>query len=67
MILDKIPADDLETTVSLCGHQIFKAKPMKAHCESKKCIPDELHGGSSNFWLMVSVAENKKIAVNEEF
>lgn len=60
MLLGKIPADDLETTVSLCGHQIFKAKHMKAHCESKMCVPGELHGCSSKFWLMVSAAENKK-------
>lgn len=47
MILEKTPADDLETTVSLCGHPIFKAKPIKAHCESKKCTTGELHGCSS--------------------
>lgn len=41
MILDKIPADGLETAVSLCGCQIVKAKPMKAYCESKKCITGE--------------------------
>ena len=47
---------------------------MKVHCEPKKCITGELHGCGSKFWIMVSVAENKKgkyqktkVAGKEEF
>lgn len=65
---------NLETMGFLCTHQIFKAKLLKVHCERKKCIAGEIYDYDSKFWIMVSVAENKKgkcqrpkVAGNEEF
>lgn len=64
----------METKSILCTRQIFKAKFMKVYCEHKTCIAGDVHGCGSKFWIVVSVAGNRKgkcqkpkVAENEEF